>query len=391
MPVHGRRAPAKQVPKPRAAVTLRDVARDAGTTPMTVSNVLNNRAGQVGQDLRARVLATCAKLGYRPHGGAQLLRSKRHMAIGVIIVDPSPYYLSDPFTAAVLAGLTDELRKHGYSVVLHGATHDDIASLPLLQRIGSDGICLFPSGTPAMRRELLDHAAGLGQPVVLIQDDNVDSVRDVFAVTQDDLGGGAELARHLFAQPSRHAVMLLPALAWPAMERREAGVRSHLARMALPPEFHALRCGDESFDATQSAFAGHCANHGEPDVVIGGNDRMAIAAMKWLVERHRRVPEDVRVTGFNGFDFWRYVTPELTTVRSPAFQLGEMGAQAMVRRLEQGSFSARSLTLPVEFVPQRSSLGRTGMRAVPAPTRKNAAGARKNLLPPATDKSDRNA
>jgi LacI family transcriptional regulator len=344
---------------------------------MTVSNVLNNRSGQVGVELRKRVLAACEKLGYRPHGGAQLLRSNRHMAIGVIIVDPSRYYLSDPFTAAVLAGLTDELRKHGYSVVLHGAAHDDIASLPLLQRIGSDGICLFPSGTPAMRRVLLDQAARLGQPVVLIQDDNLDSVGDVFAVTQDDLGGGAELARHLFARPSQQAVILLPELAWPAMERREAGVRTHLARLDQAPEFHVVRCGDESFDATQAAFAEHCKSHGEPDVVIGGNDRMAIAVLKWLMERHRRVPEDVRVTGFNGFDFWRYVTPELTTVRSPAFQLGEVAAQAMVHRLQHGSFSARSLTLPVEFVPQRSSLIDAGARAVPRSVKRNTAAARK--------------
>ena len=93
------------------------------------------------------------------------------------------------------------------------------------------------------------------------------------------------------------------------------------------------------------------------------------------MERHRRIPEDVRVTGFNGFDFWRYVTPELTTVRSPAFRLGEEAAQAMVRRLQQGSFAARSLVLPVEFVPQRSSMGSAGLRAVPgkpSPPRKPA-------------------
>ena len=352
----GRRITGRPAPKSRAAVTLRDVARVAGTTPMTVSNVLNNRAGQVGPELRQLVLGTCEKLGYRPHGGAQLLRSNRHMAIGVIIVDPSPHYLSDPFTAALLAGLTDEFRKHGYSIILHGSAPGEIASLPLLQRIGSDGICLAVSGAAAERRMLLDRVAGLGQPVVLIQDENPDNVRDVFVVIQDDAGGGAELARHLFACPSRQAVMLVPELSWAAMERREAGVRSHLARLGTAPQFHVVRCGDESFDATQAAFARHCVRHGEPDVVIGGNDRMAIAAMKWLTERQRRVPEDVRVTGFNGFDFWRYVTPELTTVRSPAFRLGEVGAQAMVRRLRQGSFSARSLTLPVEFVPHHSSM-----------------------------------
>lgn len=122
--------------------------------------------------------------------------------------------------------------------------------------------------------------------------------------------------------------MLLPSVSWAAMERREAGVRSVLSTMARPPAFHVVRCGDEGFDDTQAAFALHVEMHGLPDVVIGGNDRMAIAAMKFIQTLGRAVPADVRVTGFNGFDFWRYASPELTTVFSPAFQLGAESARA---------------------------------------------------------------
>lgn len=114
---------------------------------------------------------------------------------------------------------------------------------------------------------------------------------------------GAEIARHLFNRSSKHAVMLLPSVSWAAMERREAGVRSVLSTMARPPAFHVVRCGDEGFDDTQAAFALHVEIHGLPDVVIGGNDRMAIAAMKFIQTLGLAVPADVRVTGFNGFDF----------------------------------------------------------------------------------------
>jgi LacI family transcriptional regulator len=351
-----RRSPvAKSAARAAAPVTLRDVALAARTTPMTVSNVINGRKGQVGAEMIARVLAACERLDYRPHANARQLRTNRRMTVGVIIVDPSAHYLSDPFTAALLAGLNDVLQVAGYSIVLQGASLADLASLPLLRRIESDGICLLTSGAAAQRRETIAQVAALGQPLVLIQDELPDSITDACALIQDDTGGGAEIARHLFQRYCRQAVMLVPSVAWAAMERREAGVRSVLATMARPPVLHVVRCGDEGFDDTQAAFALHVEQHGVPDVVIGGNDRMAIAAMKFLQARGCSVPGDVRITGFNGFDFWRYASPELTTVFSPAFQLGEASARALLKRLETGSFPWRRRALPVVFAPTVSS------------------------------------
>ena len=348
-------APGAKTAAACSPATLRDVAHLARTTPMTVSNVINGRSGQVGAKMKARVLAACERLDYRPHANARQLRTNRRMTVGVIVVDPSAHYLSDPFTAAMLAGLNDVLYPAGYSIVLQGASITSLASVPLLKRIESDGICLLTSGGLEQRSRTIAQVAALGQPVVLIQDELPDSVSDGCSLIQDDVAGGAELARHLFEHPSRHAVMLVPSVAWAAMERREAGVRSVLALLPNPPAFHVLPCGDESFDATQAAFAQHIHLHGAPDVVIGGNDRMAIAAMKWLIAHGLRVPEDARVTGFNGFDFWRYASPELTTVLSPAFQLGEEGGRALLARLETGSFAWRQRVLAVEFAPHVSS------------------------------------
>lgn len=340
----------------RAQATLRDVARMAGTTPMTVSNVVNGRDGQVGPELRARVLEACAALGYRPNAGARLLRTRRHMAVGVVMVDPSPHYLSDPFTAAVLAGMTDVFRSGGYAILLEGADAAALDHAAVMRRIATDGLCLMLSGAPAMRRALFARVAALGQPVVLIQEDLPEGAEDACAVLQDDRGGAAMIARHLFAEPTRAAVMLVPALPWPAMEERERGVREVLAGLSDPPAFHLVACEGEGFEATQRALAAHVGRHGLPDAVIGGNDRMAIAALKWLTERGLSVPGDVRVTGFNAFDVWRYATPELTTVRAPAFELGEEAARAMIARIETGAFPARRRVLPVDFMPHRSSV-----------------------------------
>ena len=341
------------------AVTLRDVAEAAGTTPMTVSNVVNGRTREVGRETFERVMEACARLGYRPHASARRLRTNRRMAIGAVIIDPSPNYLADPLTAALLAGLTDFLGPKSYSLVIHGVAADDIGSVPLLQRIETDAICMLLSGVAEQRRATIARIAELGQPMVLIQDELPDDVLDGCSLTQDDRGGGIELARHLFsgatAPQARHVAMLVPSVEWTAMVEREAGIRSVLSELATPPVFHLVRCGNEGFESTQAAFAAHVAAEGVPDVVVGGNDQMAIAAMKLLVGRGIRIPEDVRVTGFNGFNAWRYVTPELTTVFSPAYALGGEAGAAILHRLETGAFPYRSRALPVRFAQNRSS------------------------------------
>jgi DNA-binding LacI/PurR family transcriptional regulator len=347
---------------PRPAATLRDVARLVGTTPMTVSNVVRGRSGQVGAALRARVREACDALGYRPHHSARQLRTRRRMMIGVVIVDPSRHYLSDPFTAALLAGLADVLGAAGYSIALHGADPAALDATQLFRRIESDGVCLISSGTRAARRAILDQVIALGQPVVLIQEEWPRGAGDGCSFMQDDHAGGVALARHLAERRLRHVAMLVPGIGWAAMERREAGVRAGLATLPQPPDLHLVRCGDEGFQATQEAFARHCAVHGVPDAVIGGNDRMAIAAMKWLHLRGIAVPGRVRVTGFNGFDSWRHAEPELTTVLSPAFRLGEESGQAMVARLAGGRFARARTVLPVAFAPNRSSTQDGGHR-----------------------------
>jgi DNA-binding LacI/PurR family transcriptional regulator len=92
------------------------------------------------------------------------------------------------------------------------------------------------------------------------------------------------------------------------------------------------------------------------------------------------VPGDVRITGFNGFDFWRYASPELTTVFSPAFQLGEASARALLKRLETGSFPWRRRALPVVFAPTVSSeitaRKRTGSGEIGLDRHRNAAAGR---------------
>src|SRR5581483_9761533 len=107
-----------------------------------------------------------------------------------------------------------------------------------------------------------------------------------------------------------------------------------------------VRTADEGLAATQRALAAHVGSVGLPDAILGGNDQMAIVILKWLLAAGHRVPADVRVTGFNAL-FHQYSTPALTTIRSPAYEMGERGAALLLERLRQDRFARRETVLDV--------------------------------------------
>jgi LacI family transcriptional regulator len=139
------------------------------------------------------------------------------------------------------------------------------------------------------------------------------------------------------------------------MVERERGVRAALRDRGADSDLTVVQCGNESFDDTQSALAVHLADAGLPDAVIGGNDRMALAAMQLLKRKGIAIPDSVMVTGFNAFESRSYSDPLLTSVFSPAYEMGERGGHELIRRLEEGRFASTVIRLPVRFAPGQTT------------------------------------
>lgn len=336
--------------RPRA-LTLKDVAREAGVTPMTVSNVLNRRDSEVGDETRRKVQDAIERLGYRPHAAARRLRQQRTNAIGMLVLDDVPQFLNDPFTTQLVAGLSNFATENGYSVVLQGVRSESMLRAPLLSQVQTDGVCAILSGPLARRQTLLARLVNLHMPVVLVQERSEHA--GVCSVRQDDRGGAVAIARHVLARGARALMFLAPGEEWPAISERIAGVREVCA--AAGAEVRIVSCGDESLPATQQALRAAIAAHGLPDAILGGNDRMAMAALQVLRRAGVSVPGEVAVTGFNAFDFAAFSDPSLVTVRSVAYEMGFRAAQELLHRLETGAFTASDIVLPVTFVPGQSA------------------------------------
>lgn len=327
--------------------TLHTVAAEAGVSTATVSKVVNGISAGVSEETRKRVAEVVSRLGYRPNRIGRGLRTLRRSTIGMAIVDPSPTFLADPFTTNLVAGLSNALSSRGFGLLLHGVKPADLESSYLIKELEVDALCVTLSGPSRARRNHIGLIAGLGHPAVIFQETADASFNDVCFVRQDDESGARALAELTLQRPIARAVAIIPDIGWAAIERRVEGFRKVLRRKGI--RLTVVACDETHLDDIANAVEGALVDE-PPDLVIGANDQIALVAMQVLKSRGLSIPRDVAVTGFNGFPFSGMTEPRLTTVRSSAYALGELGAHLVLERLEIGSFPNRERILPVELV-----------------------------------------
>ncbi len=335
----------------QARATIKDVAEAAGVSPMTVSNVLNGRHQFVSAVTRKRVEREIERLSYRRQASARSLRVAEQRSIGMVIVDESSHFLADAFTCQVVAGLANVLNRADYTLTIQGMPGRQLPASMIMRNYEVGGFCAMVSGPAAERAEVVGRLRALRQPVVVFQEQFEPSDPDLCTVRQDDWGGGRLIGDHLLARRVSELAMIVPRQRWPAIENRVAGVRDSLASTGGTARLTLIESASESFADVQSAIARHLAANPPPQAVIGGNDPIATAAMLYLMDHGVKVPDDVRIVGFNGFEAHRYSRPRLTTVVSAAYALGERAGEAMLVRLKEGAFASRDHVLPVYFEP----------------------------------------
>ncbi|MCX5577963.1 LacI family DNA-binding transcriptional regulator [Kaistia terrae] len=332
-----------------AKPNLHTVAAHAGVSIATVSKVVNGVRYGISEATLEKVLASVRELGYRPNRSGRGLRTLRRSIIGMAIVDPSPTFLADPFTTNLVAGLSNYLSEQGFGLLLHGIKPRQVEASFLVRESVVDGLCLLLSGSAQFRLQNTRLFSALSHPMVVFQDRAADGIPDTCFVNQDDTGGARELAERALTRKPRTALIVIPDIFWPAIELRLEAFWQTLKAAGVATKI--VRCDESDPVAIARAIGDSIERSGMPDVILGANDKIAIVALHLLKERGVQVPEEVAVTGFNAFASNAYAGLDLTTARSPAYEMGELGGKLLLERLESGAFESRERTLPVQLIP----------------------------------------
>lgn len=314
--------------------TLRDVAKQAGVSVQTVSNVLRDRFGEMSAETRARVELAMKELGYHPNATARGLRSSTTQTFGFLVLDEAPSFLADPLTSLLIAGVGDVARDEGYELLLRAErplSGERSLVRPLLDgRV--DGAFVLMSGAPALRKSYIGQLAETGVPFVVF--DEVVHEPGLLSVRTDERECARLLTEHLLAAGHERIAFIAARLPWAVIEQRHLGYRDALGAAGLSPSPHL-----ELFEATWKADGGERMGRkllelaDPPSAIVCASDVLAIGAIHAARELGRRVPGDVAICGFDDFEFSRFVDPPLTTVRVPAYEMGRHAAGMLLDRL----------------------------------------------------------
>lgn len=328
----------------RGAVTLQDVARLAGVSPRTVSNVVNGYP-HVAPRTRRQVQAVVDQLGYRTNTAARSLRTGRTGLLALVV--PA---LDQPYFAELARAVVREATAAGYTVVIDQTDGDPDRERELLRRgpRGAlfDGLVLSPLALTADDLR----AADPDRPVVLLGEHTVDSAVD--HVHTDDVAAAREATAHLLALGRRRVAAIGVQTAPGQTGRQRAdGFRAAFADVGAAPDPRLMREVDV-YDRAHGFAAMTDLLDGDPrpDAVFCFSDLLAVGALRACLAHGLRVPDDVAVLGFDDVEEVRFTTPPLSTVRPDRDAIARVAVARLVARLEGTGAPTRPAVAPARDV-----------------------------------------
>jgi LacI family transcriptional regulator len=305
----------------RRRPSIKDVARDCGVAPSTVSNAITNRRF-VLPETRARILESAARLGYRASTVARGLRMQRSWSVGLLLAS-----ISNPFYPEVARGVEDVVAENGCHLILCNTDYQDDKQdryMRVLIDRQVDGIIL---GSHPDERHLQDLRAA-GVPFVLLNKGHGKLRGDY--VGMDNRGGIAKAVEHLAKLGHRRIGFIRGHPMSGAADDRYESYRDTVERLDLVQDPALVAPGRYDYVSGQSAGAQLLALRHPPTAIVCSSDMMAVGAIDAIRGLGRRVPEDISVVGFDDLRLSRFTTPPLTTVHQPALEIADRATQLLI-------------------------------------------------------------
>lgn len=333
----------------RHYTTIKDIARELAISVSTVSRALRD-AYDVNKETREKVLAKAVELHYKPNFNAIGLVQNQTRQIGVLMPAITNYYFSTVFT-----GIEEVAYANGYTLIVFITNDSAEREQSILQGLSLsslDGLLVAVSSqadSHAHFQELIQN----GIPIVFF--DRVSDAITTSKVMQDDYHGAYAATQHLLNQGYRHLAHLAGPEGLTFTQKRRKGYEDALKDNGLPvrPEWiihsgFSQACGFE--DVTRLWKLPE-----QPDALFAVNDRKAIGAMLALKERNIPIGEAVGVIGFTDDPMAQIISPTLTTVAEPAFEIGRRSCELLLKHITKKHFEPQEVILPANLIVREST------------------------------------
>jgi len=333
--------------------SIKDVARLAGVSVGTASNVLN-RPGSVSPERRARVERAIAELGFVRNESARHLRAGRSRTIGLVVLD-----IANPFFTDVARGVEDVANAQGLAVIRCNSDDQptkEAAHLDVLAEQRVQGVLITPTAEPTAHVDALRRR---GTPVVLL--DRRAPTADQCSVSVDDVLGGRLAADHLLERGHRRIAFIGAATGLPQLRMRYDGVAAAVRESAgdddaltvVTPETLTVAGGREAAARILGIPAGR-----RPTAAVCANDLLAMGVLQEMVRHGVPVPDEFAIVGYDDIDFAAAAAVPLTSVRKPRQELGRRAAELLLDEAGDGEHQHQQPVFEPVLVVRESSMVR---------------------------------
>jgi len=304
--------------------SIREVAKRAGVSLGTVSNVLN-RPEIVAEETRLRVQSAIQEIGFVRNGSARQLRAGTSKYIGLVMLD-----VANPFFTEVARGVEDAANEADYVVIL--CNSDDSVEkeshyLQVLEEQRARGVLITPVQSDA---GYLQRFRKRGIAVVLL--DRPSKIKDLCSVAVDDVKGGELAASHLFDQGHERIGFVHGSLSIRQCADRRRGVLRAVRAAGLEPEQVIVDITTAAQNAWEGEESVERLLHAriQPTAVFCANDLLALGVMRGLIKRGMSIPKDIALVGYDDVEFASVLSTPLTSIRQPKYELGRVAAELLI-------------------------------------------------------------
>lgn len=338
--------------------TLTDIAKKVGVNVSTVCRALQG-SSSISKQTRERILQAAESLDYRHNAVARSLVTKRTETFGLVI--PDLKCLEHSMFSLMLEGISDEVKALGYSLLFSVADSGSCGSADSIAELEErrvDGYILAWFKEEYIDEKQLIKLANKGHRFVVIGDRHVSSPK-VNLVASDNFLGAYKATGHLIKLGHTKIATISGPESHPIVINRFNGFKAALENFGVPyfDEYH--RCWHRSVDFRQ-AGGGEAAMNSMLDsdrgftALFAFSDMFAAEAMGAIQRRGLKVPNDIAIVGFDGAEYGRFLSPALTTVKQPYYEIGKEAVRMLKLLVEEKEVADNHLWLEPELILRQS-------------------------------------
>ncbi|MBN2189846.1 MAG: LacI family DNA-binding transcriptional regulator [Candidatus Aureabacteria bacterium] len=334
------------------AVTIRDVAKQAGVSVATVSRAINSSTrNQVREETRRKIFEIIKKCNYSPDQIARSLSTRRTKVLGLCMPFRASAFSSDYFTGVII-GAIESARKLGYElkIVLLSETTKGLDVSDVSKASAIDGALLV--GT-RIHDELVAVFEKSDIPWILVNNYSEGEEKANF-VDCDNEKGAYNAASYLLGMGHRKIAFIKGPEDSRNANDRFAGYAKALKKNGIKPDKSLIKTGNFTEKEGYLAVRALLSDHSDITAIFCADDEMAVGALQAVKDKGLNCPKDISIIGFDDIRLSRYVDPPLTTVRQPIYEIGKLAAQMLIYIVEGKLQAPVSKILQTELI-ERSS------------------------------------